>query len=368
MVRRELLCLNYSHTYQTPVEGKKRKRGRPSNVEIRARSEKASQVDEHVPRKKRGRPSKEEISSHPSGEGRVDTTIPHKKRGPRGPPPGGKIATRPEDKSRESERLPRKRQDRLPRVEIATDAHPTDKPQSKPSPQRENHPSPITMTDPKSRRPGEIDIDSPKSRIETTYYQCIAPVVRGVSRHIIDSKWAPLPSNAIERIVVLLNEVERSVVMRLRDDHKRTQAGAAIKMVSRRLHRKLSRGQPFPPSTRPQPEEDFDFEKILDSSGALEAKLTPILHSIGLLKAVAKREEAMLDAEVMALDELKGNAKVHESQRYNTTRKLHAMSRSVENFINLDNFTNGKGQQKAIEVSAPAFRHVIFLILPCLGY
>lgn len=113
------------------------------------------------------------------------------------------------------------------------------------------------------------------------------------------------------------------MVMRLQDERKRTQASTAIQMVMRRLNRKMERGLPFPPGTRAQREEDFDFEKILDSTRAQEAQLTPALHSIELLKAEIRKEAALLERETEALEQLERNAKSERARRRAEAKKLH---------------------------------------------
>lgn len=188
-------------------------------------------------------------------------------------------------------------------------------------------------------------------------YQHLAAVTRGVSRHTIDTKWEPLSASAIDQISQLLNDVERSVAMRLQDEHKRTQASTAVQMVSRRLHRKLTRGQPFPPSTRLLPEEDFDFEKILDSSRALEARLTPLLHSIELLKAETAKEEALLEADAATLEALEANAKSEASRRRRSEKTLHDILRddnkdTVESLVESSSLVHRKSQQRSLEVGS----------------
>ncbi|KAI9739409.1 MAG: hypothetical protein M1818_005097 [Claussenomyces sp. TS43310] len=156
-------------------------------------------------------------------------------------------------------------------------------------------------------------------------YQHLLAVERKVPRQTIDSKWEPLPPNAIEHVTQLLGDVEKSVVMRLRDERKRTQAATSISMVARRLQRKLVRGLPFPPSTRSRKEEDFDFEKILDSNVTLETQLTPMLHSTELLKAEIKRENLQLDEEVRNLDTLETNAKADAARRKKDSKHNHSL-------------------------------------------
>lgn len=121
----------------------------------------------------------------------------------------------------------------------------------------------------------------------------------------------------------LLSDIEKSVVQRLRDERKRTQARTAIQMVTRRLGRKITRGLPFPPGSRPQREEDFDFERILDATRKQEGLLTPALHARELLKSEIKREEAMLEREQAALERLEKNASAERGRRKAEAKKLH---------------------------------------------
>jgi hypothetical protein len=187
------------------------------------------------------------------------------------------------------------------------------------------------------------------------HYSQLDTETRGVSMHIIDTKWAPLPEAAVDRISHLLNDVERSVVMRLQDERKRTQASTAVQMVSRRLHRKLMRGQPFPPSSRLLPEEDFDFEKILDSTRSLEAQLTPMLHSIKLLKAETAKEEALLEHDTGILEALEANAKAEASRQRKAERTLHEFLRNdkqdaVESFTVSSGLVHRQSQQHLLKV------------------
>lgn len=154
-------------------------------------------------------------------------------------------------------------------------------------------------------------------------FQHLEPVECGVSHNTIDSTWEPLPATAHDRAMQLLGDIEKSVVQRLRDERKRTQASTAIQMVTRRLGRKIVRGLPFPPGSRPQREEDFDFERILDATRKQEGLLTPALHARELLRAEIKREEVMLEREQEALEKLEKNASAERGRRKAEAKKLH---------------------------------------------
>lgn len=154
-------------------------------------------------------------------------------------------------------------------------------------------------------------------------YQHWTVTERKVSRQTIDSRWEPLSGVAIERVTQLMGDVEKSVVMRLRDEKKRYQAATAINLVLRRLRRRLIRGLPFPPSTRPQKQEDFDLEHILDNNAALETRLTPMLHSIELLKAEIRKEKVLLEKDARNLEVLKANAKADATRRRRDVKNSH---------------------------------------------
>lgn len=158
-------------------------------------------------------------------------------------------------------------------------------------------------------------------------YQHIRSTKRRIPKAVIQDKWTPLPKPAIDRIGQLLLDVERATVMRLQDEQKRLQASTAIQLVSRRVQRKLIKGLPFPPATRALKEDDFEFEKVLDNSRVLEAQLTPMLHSIELLKAELAKEESKLAMEQEELMELESNAKDEFAESNKTLKRLHYLVR-----------------------------------------
>lgn len=213
------------------------------------------------------------------------------------------------------------------------------------------------VQNPRKTRPIEVEDDDED---HSPQYQYLASTTHEVARHTIDAKWGSLPRPAIDRISQLLSDVERSVIMRLQDERKRTQASTAIEMIVRRLHGRLSRGQPFPPSTRSQYEEDFDFEKILDSSRALEAQLTPMLHSIELLKAEAAKEEALLESESATLETLEDNAKAEATQRKKAAKKMHKIllddqKSRVETFVTSSGLDDREARQRLSDVRFPIY-------------
>ncbi|KAK0108933.1 hypothetical protein ONS96_002770 [Cadophora gregata f. sp. sojae] len=166
---------------------------------------------------------------------------------------------------------------------------------------------------------------SPEAEVDLLNYQHLKAVTRNVLRQTIEAKWEALPRTAIDRIAQLLSDLQRPVIAHLNDERKKTQASTAVEAVARKLVRKFSRGLPFPPGTRNHREDDFDFEKILDHNRALEAQLTPALHSNELLEAELSKELAKLELDKELLAELETNAKSEASVRNQAARKLHSV-------------------------------------------
>ncbi|KAM3065276.1 hypothetical protein ACMFMG_004338 [Clarireedia jacksonii] len=177
------------------------------------------------------------------------------------------------------------------------------------------------------QRNNQAEIEKPE---KPPSYRHLAAVTRRVSRETIDAKWEPLPPGCLEKISNLLVDVQRPVVLQVRDERKKTQASTAIQMISRRLLSKVRKGMPFPKSTRTNREDDFDFEKILDYNLALEARLTPVLHSNELLESELRKEEILLENEQKYLADLEVNAKDEALKRRQTARKAHPLLQSEE--------------------------------------
>ncbi|OBT82100.1 hypothetical protein VE02_09035 [Pseudogymnoascus sp. 03VT05] len=299
----------------------KRKRGRPSNAlskapeeneetpessQPRRRRDKVQQEPEERPespptRRKRGRPSNasralQEIENEP------EVAAPSRKRGR--PSNASKAAEEIENRSEPIRDKPAKKKAR-----VSTGGESSQRSEAAPSKRARE---PRTRQSPRAA--------SPPSPLP---FQHLEPVECGVSHNTIDATWEPLPATAHDRAMQLLSDIEKSVVQRLRDERKRTQASTAIQMVTRRLGRKIARGLPFPPGSRPQREEDFDFERILDATRKQEGLLTPALHARELLKAEIRREEVILEREQEALEELEKNASAERGRRKAEAKKLH---------------------------------------------
>jgi hypothetical protein len=188
-------------------------------------------------------------------------------------------------------------------------------------------------------------INEPEPEEPSMLYQHLKPVARKVSRQTIAAKWEPLPLGCADRVSRLLQDVQRPVIAHLNDERKKVQASTALQMVSRRLVGKISKGLPFPPPTRSNREDDFDFEKVLDHNRALEAQLTPALHGNELLEAELAKETACLEADNETLAELEKNAKSEATTRNQAARRLHVLLQSDESQINNAALRNDIGME-----------------------
>ncbi|KAI6714157.1 hypothetical protein PZA11_004147 [Diplocarpon coronariae] len=163
---------------------------------------------------------------------------------------------------------------------------------------------------------------------ELASYQHLKAVTRRISRQTIDAKWEPLQLNSVDCITQLLQDAQRPVLTRIHDEKKKTQASTALQSTSRNLIKKLKKGLPFPPGSRSHKEDDFDFEKVLDHSRALEAQLTPAMHSNSLLTAELSKEVALLESDKEKLAELEANARSEAAARSKAARKFHSVLQS----------------------------------------
>jgi len=176
-------------------------------------------------------------------------------------------------------------------------------------------------------------------------YQHLATLTRNISTHTIEAKWEPLTSRSIEYISDLLIDVQRPVLARLKEEQKRAQASSSMKMASHKLLRMITKGLPFPPSTRPQREDDFDFEKIIDHIRTLESQLTPTLHANELLEDELRKETDWLESDKATLAKLEANAKAAASSRKQAERKLHPVLQSEGSVVDEEDssFTQRSG-------------------------
>lgn len=174
----------------------------------------------------------------------------------------------------------------------------------------------------------EQDEAEDESEDELVPYQRLAPVSRKVHRHTIEGKWHPLPPGCVDLLSQLLVDTQRPVVARHTQETKRGHANTALQWISRRLVTKISRGLPFPVGTNRQPEDEFNFEKVIDRNRVTEGQLTAEIDANKLLDESLTKELELLEVEKAALLELETNAKTESTRRKQAERKSHPLLQS----------------------------------------
>ncbi|KAI9819443.1 MAG: hypothetical protein M1832_004006 [Thelocarpon impressellum] len=154
-------------------------------------------------------------------------------------------------------------------------------------------------------------------------YPTLQARVQHISQDAVTSKWTPLSASAQERVLAVLQTVERPATTRHRDQKRRTEAQAALAPVLRTLRRKLPR-MAFPPTTK---DAHFDYESMLDSNRALDAQLTPATHTIDVLRGEIAREEDLLAVEKARLAAIERDAAAEESMRKRQAKSMHPLLR-----------------------------------------
>ncbi|KAK2066447.1 hypothetical protein P8C59_000270 [Phyllachora maydis] len=72
--------------------------------------------------------------------------------------------------------------------------------------------------------------------------------------------------------------------------------------------------------------EEFDFERTLDAIRSLETGLSPLSHSIALLRSERDKEEAALEREFDALRRLEANARSEAHSWREREKRLHVLT------------------------------------------
>jgi len=238
-----------------------------------------------------------------------------------------------------------------------------------------------------SRQEEEASGDIADQAASIQEHHLLRAKAENVSRSAIAEKWSPLDQGAIAEIATLLEDAERSVLVRLSDNKQRREhARAAVSAVSRRIRFKLVRGMPFPPpagSSRTTAngiksghEDDLDFERTVDSIQGLENQLDPLLHSIALLKREVDKESKELDDDYATLRALEANAKAEARTFRERIKRSHVLAPEVQDenreittetgrpeFLAVDNDRVGRVFQVCLasRASGTKQRSVIFL-------
>ncbi|KAK1596623.1 CENP-Q, a CENPA-CAD centromere complex subunit-domain-containing protein, partial [Colletotrichum navitas] len=326
---------------EEPAAGKK-KRGRPA-IHPGLEVQEASQSELKGVRRRKGRP--------PSPTEEAAAVKPTKKRRKRS-------SQGEEEVPEPSPETQRRRPGRSRTSDAASSTHAPEDQASKPRKSKKRPAGDNDATDPvpakKRRRRTSEEIRQQQQQQQqqqqpraepgtvrpTLKYRHIAPRARQIPRSTIEENWSPLAPQSLAHVSSLLRLSERPVLQRLAANEKRRdQAASAIRLVTRRLTKKLSRGLPFPPATAPPTgsrsskkhdadggrTEELNFERVIENVAALEKQLDPLLHAIKLLKAEKERDERALEADYESLTTLEANARSEARNFKDNLRKTHVL-------------------------------------------
>ncbi|TQN74609.1 hypothetical protein CSHISOI_00823 [Colletotrichum shisoi] len=371
-----------------PKKRGRKPKGKAVEVEEPTPEEEAQAEAEPAPEKKRGRkpkaaaeegekPSAEEESKaakkkHRRPAARTEPEAPEaRRRKDRQPSPAGEPATekptkkrrkRPSQIEERPSKSPPETQRRRPgRPRISDGASSPHAPEEQPSKSRKSKKRPSGDEDAADSAPAkkrrrrtsdeirqqqqlllQSSMDPPAARRPAPKHRHIAPRVRQIPRSIIEEKWTPLAPPTLAHVSSLLRLAERPVLQRLAANEKRRdQAASAIRLVTNRLSRKLSRGLPFPPAAAPSTgsgagtrkaadadggrAEELNFERVIEGVAALERQLDPLLHAVELLKVEKERDERSLEADYDSLRTLEANARSEARNFKDNLRKTHVL-------------------------------------------
>ncbi|KAK2016313.1 hypothetical protein LZ32DRAFT_552958 [Colletotrichum eremochloae] len=327
---------------EEPAAGKK-KRGRPA-IHAQPEVQEASQSQLKGVRRRKGRsssPTEEPLVEKPTqkrrkrssqGEEEPSETSPETQRRRPGRPRASDATSSthaPEDqasKSRKSKKRPSGDDD-------AMDPAPVKK-------RRRRTSEEIQQQQQQQHQQQQLRTEPATARRPVPKYRHIASRARQIPRSIIEENWSPLAPPSLAHISSLLRLSERPVLQRLAANEKRRdQAASAIRLVTKRLTKKLSRGLPFPPATVPPTgsrsskkhdadggrAEELNFERVIEDVVALERQLDPLLHAVNLLKAEKERDERALEADYESLSMLEANARSEARNYKDNLRKTHVL-------------------------------------------
>ena len=212
----------------------------------------------------------------------------------------------------------------------------------------------------KRRRSSQGDPDQQQTRDDngppspSKPYARIVPRVRRVRQATITAKWAPLSGPSLPAVSTLLHLAHRPILQRLSNTHQRREhTSAALRLITHRIARKVTRGLPFPPASMPPTsssskssaaassgarrqtqraavadggrETELNFEGVLDGKAALERQLEPVAHAVELLRREKEHVEQELERDYEMLRALEAGARAQAREQRSLLKKAHPL-------------------------------------------
>lgn len=197
------------------------------------------------------------------------------------------------------------------------------------------------QTEPKRVEPvsEEEEGSEPEEEEPELPFRHLRETIKNIPRSTILEKWNPLDGPSINAVGAFLADAQRPVLLRLQDTNRRREhASSALSVISRRLRSKLVKGFPFPAPTAGaltragsgSYEDEFNFERTVDATQALENTLNPLQHSVALLEREIKREEDALARDYDSLHRLEANARSEARKWREQAKREHVLAPGVK--------------------------------------
>ncbi|KAG6111575.1 hypothetical protein E4U31_004230 [Claviceps sp. LM219 group G6] len=170
-------------------------------------------------------------------------------------------------------------------------------------------------------------------------YVHVAPYTRRVRQSAIEAKWSPLANASLTAISTTLQHAQRPILQRISDSQlRREYTSSALRLITHRITRKISRGLPFPPASMPANvgraplqsdggrEVELNFESVLDGKVALERQLEPALDGLEVLRREKETLEEELERDYETLRTLEAGARAQAREQRSLLRRAHVLA------------------------------------------
>lgn len=188
-------------------------------------------------------------------------------------------------------------------------------------------------------KPRQDEVNGSSEEETELPFRHLQEVTQNVPRSMVASKWNRLDVPSINIVSSFLADAQRPVLFRLQNTNRRREhASAAMGVVTRRLRTKLIKGFPFPAPTVGASarakfgsyEDEFNFERTVDTMQNLENTLNPLLHSVDLLEKEIKKQEDALAKDYQSLHKLENNARSKTKEWREKAKREHALAPGVQ--------------------------------------